>query len=428
MGMFILFGAFALFTLLDMPIAFALAAAALAAFLYEGIPAAVAFQQMTAGISVFTLLAIPFFVFAGEIMQQGGIALRIVEFASAAVGRVQGGLGIVTVLSNMMFGGISGSAVADASATGSVMIPAMRAKGYHADYAVNVTITSAIAGIMFPPSHNMILYSLAAGGAISITRLFLAGVVPGLIMCVFLAAAAYVVAIRRGYPKERFPGWRVLLLSGLGALPGLFTAVIIIGGSLSGIFTVTESGAVGAIYALAVTVLGYRSLGWRAFWKVVQSAIRTTAMVMMLVGAAAAFGYLMALYEVPARVATALTEVSANPLVILLLINLVLLVLGCIMDMAALILICTPIFLPLMEKLGMDRVQFGMLLMMNLGMGLTTPPVGSCLFVGCAIGGVRMEKVMHSIWPFYAAILVALMLTTYVPAISMALPRFVFGS
>jgi tripartite ATP-independent transporter DctM subunit len=427
MGMLILFGGFALFTLLDMPVAFALAAAALAAFLYEGIPAAVAFQQMTAGISVFTLLAIPFFVFAGEVMQQGGIALRIVEFASAAVGRVKGGLGIVTVLSNMMFGGISGSAVADASATGSVMIPAMRAKGYHADYAVNVTITSAIAGIMFPPSHNMILYSLAAGGAISITRLFLAGVVPGAIMCACLALAAYVIAVRRGYPTERFPGWRRLVLAGLGAIPGLFTAVIIIGGSLSGVFTVTESGAVGAIYALAVTALGYRSLGWAAFWRVVQSAIRTTAMVMMLVGAAAAFGYLMALYEVPARVAAALTEVSANPLVILLLINLVLLVLGCIMDMAALILICTPIFLPLVQKLGMDPVQFGMLLMMNLGMGLTTPPVGSCLFVGCAIGGVKMEQVMRSIWPFYAAILGALMLTTYIPAVSMALPRLVFG-
>jgi tripartite ATP-independent transporter DctM subunit len=388
----------------------------------------VAFQQMTAGISVFTLLAIPFFLFAGEIMQEGGIALRIVEFAAAAVGRVQGGLGIVTVLSNMMFGGISGSAVADASATGSVMIPAMRAKGYHADYAVNVTITSAIAGIMFPPSHNMILYSLAAGGAISITRLFLAGVVPGVIMCALLAAAAYLVAIRRGYPKERFPGWRVLLVSGLGALPGLFTAVIIIGGSLSGVFTVTESGAIGAIYALAITAVGYRSLGWHGFWKVVQRSIQTTAMVMMLVGAAAAFGYLMALYEVPARVATALTEVSANPLVVLLLINLVLLVLGCIMDMAALILICTPIFLPLVEKLGMDPVQFGMLLMMNLGMGLTTPPVGSCLFVGCAIGGVKMEQVMQSIWPFYAAILVALMLTTYIPTVSMTLPRLVFGN
>jgi tripartite ATP-independent transporter DctM subunit len=428
MGLIILFGGFALLTLLGMPVAFALAAAALGAFLYEGIPAAVAFQQMTAGISIFTLLAIPFFVFAGEVMQRGGIALRIVDFASAAVGRVEGGLGIVTVLSNMMFGGISGSAVADVSATGAVMIPAMRAKGYHADYAVNVTITSSIAGIMFPPSHNMILYSLAAGGAISITRLFLAGVVPGLIMCLFLAGAAYLVARRRGYPQERFPGFRTLFLAGLGALPGLFTAVIIIGGSLSGIFTVTESGAVGAIYALLVTTLVYRSLSWQDFRKVLETSIRTTAMVMMLVGAAAAFGYLMALYEVPARVANGLTEISANPLVIVLLINLVLLFLGCIMDMAALILICTPIFLPLVQKFGMDPVQFGMVLMMNLGMGLTTPPVGSCLFVGCAIGGVKMEQVMRSILPFYAAILVALALTTYIPAVSLSLPRLVFGN
>ncbi|HEY8017788.1 MAG TPA: TRAP transporter large permease [Dongiaceae bacterium] len=425
MGLIILFGGFALLTLLGMPVAFALAAAALGAFLYEGIPAAVAFQQMTAGISIFTLLAIPFFVFAGEVMQRGGIALRIVDFASAAVGRVEGGLGIVTVLSNMMFGGISGSAVADVSATGAVMIPAMRAKGYHADYAVNVTITSSIAGIMFPPSHNMILYSLAAGGAISITRLFLAGVVPGLIMCLLLAGAAYLVARRRGYPQERFPGIRTLFLAGLGALPGLFTAVIIIGGSLSGIFTVTESGAVGAIYALLVTALVYRSLSWQDFRKVLETSIRTTAMVMV---AAAAFGYLMALYEVPARVANGLTEISANPLVILLLINLVLLFLGCIMDMAALILICTPIFLPLVQKFGMDPVQFGMLLMMNLGMGLTTPPVGSCLFVGCAIGGVKMEQVMRSILPFYAAILVALALTTYIPAVSLSLPRLVFGN
>ena len=298
---------------------------------------------MTAGIGIFTLLAIPFFVWAGEAMQRGGIALRIVDFASAAVGRVEGGLGIVTVLSNMMFGGISpGSAVADVSATGAVMIPAMRAKGYHADYAVNVTITSSIAGIMFPPSHNMILYSLAAGGAISITRLFLAGVVPGLIMCLLLAGAAYLVARRRGYPQERFPGFRTLFLAGLGALPGLFTAVIIIGGSLSGIFTVTELGAVGAIYALLVTTLVYRSLSWQDFRKVLETSIRTTAMVMMLVGAAAAFGYLMALYEVPARVANGLTEDLGQSPRYPRPINLVLLFLGCIMDMAAWNLICTP--------------------------------------------------------------------------------------
>jgi len=427
MGLILLFGSFAVLLLIGMPIAFALGGAALVAFLYEGIPAAVAFQQMSSGIAVFTLLTIPFFIFAGEVMQRGGIALRMINFAASMVGRVRGGLGIVNVLSNMLFGGITGSAVADASALGSVMIPAMRAKGYHADYAVNVTITSALAGIMIPPSHNMVLYSLAAGGSISITRLFLAGFIPGAIMCLCLGIAAYVVAVRRGYPREAFPGWRNLVISGLAALPGLITAVIIIGGALSGVFTVTESGAIGAIYALVVTTLGYRSLTWPDFVDVLKGSVRTTAMVMMLVGAAGAFGYMLALYQVPAKVATALTEVSAQPWVILLLINLVFLVLGCIMDMAALILICTPIFLPLVLKIGMDPVQFGMILMMNLGMGLTTPPVGACLFVGCAIGNVKMEQVVKTIWPFYAAILIALMLTTYIPAISLTIPHLVFG-
>jgi tripartite ATP-independent transporter DctM subunit len=428
MGLVLLFGTFAVLLLIGTPIAFALGAAALVAFLYEGIPAAVAFQQMSSGIAVFTLLTIPFFIFAGEVMQRGGIALRMINFAASMVGRIRGGLGIVNVLSNMLFGGITGSAVADASALGSVMIPAMRAKGYHADYAVNVTITSALAGIMIPPSHNMVLYSLAAGGSISITRLFLAGFVPGAIMCLCLGIAAYVVAVRRGYPREAFPGWRNLVISGLTALPGLFTAVIIIGGALSGVFTVTESGAIGAIYALLVTTLGYRSLSWGDFVEVLKGSLRTTAMVMMLVGAAGAFGYMLALYQVPAKVAMALTEVSAQPWVILLLINFVFLVLGCIMDMAALILICTPIFLPLVLKIGMDPVQFGMILMMNLGMGLTTPPVGSCLFVGCAIGGVKMEQVVRTIWPFYAAILIALALTTYIPPISLTIPHLVFGN
>jgi tripartite ATP-independent transporter DctM subunit len=427
MGLALLFGTFAVLLLIGTPIAFALGAAALVAFLYEGIPAAVAFQQMSSGIAVFTLLTIPFFIFAGEVMQRGGIALRMINFAGSMVGRVRGGLGIVNVLSNMLFGGITGSAVADASALGSVMIPAMRAKGYHADYAVNVTITSALAGIMIPPSHNMVLYSLAAGGGISITRLFLAGFVPGAIMCLCLGIAAYVVAVRRGYPREAFPGWRNLVISGLTALPGLLTAVIIIGGALSGVFTVTESGAIGAIYAVLVTTLGYRSLSWADFVAVLKGSVKTTAMVMMLVGAAGAFGYMLALYQVPAKVATALTEVSAQPWVILLLINLVFLILGCIMDMAALILICTPIFLPLVLKIGMDPVQFGMVLMMNLGMGLTTPPVGSCLFVGCAIGGVKMEQVVRTIWPFYAAILIALALTTYIPAVSLTIPHLVFG-
>ncbi len=424
MGLLILSSLFVIGILSGMPIAFTLGVAALACFLYEGIPPSVAFQQITSGMNIFSLLAIPFFIFAGEVMQHGGIALRIVNLASALVGRVRGGLGVVNVFSNMLFGGISGSAVADASALGSVMIPAMKQKGYHTDYAVNVTITASIAGIMIPPSHNMVLYSLAAGGGISISKLFLAGVVPGVIMCVCLAIAAYAVAVRRGYPAEPFEGWRKAMRTAISAFPGLFTAVIILGGVLGGVFTVTESAAVGAIYALLVTLFVYRSLDWSAFRQVLYTSVRTTAMVFLLVGTATAFGYVLALYQVPMKVGELIGAISTTPWVVFLLINIVFLILGCVMDMGALILICTPIFLPIALKMGMDPIQFGMVMMMNLGMGLTTPPVGGCLFVGCAIGRIRMEEVVKTIWPFYAAILVALMLTTYVPAVSLTLPRW----
>jgi tripartite ATP-independent transporter DctM subunit len=424
MGLALLFLLFAATIALGMPIAFALGVSALVVFFYEGIPPAVAFQQITNGMNIFSLLAIPFFIFAGEVMQHGGIALRIVNFASTLVGRMRGGLGVVNVFSNMLFGGISGSAVADASALGAVMIPAMKAKGYHTDYAVNVTITASIAGIMIPPSHNMVLYSLAAGGGISISKLFLAGVVPGVIMCICLAVAAWLVAVKRGYPSEPFPGWRAVGRSAISAFPGLFTAVIILGGVLGGVFTVTESAAVGAIYAFLVTLFVYRSLSWEAFVAVLKTSVKTTAMVFLLVGTATAFGYLLALYQVPMKVGDAIGAVSSAPWMIFLLINIVFLILGCIMDMGALILICTPIFLPIAIKAGMDPIQFGMVMMMNFGMGLTTPPVGGCLFVGCAIGGIRMEEVVKTIWPFYAAILVALTLTTYWPAVSLTLPRW----
>ena len=347
------------------------------------------------------------------------------RFAETLVGQVRGGLGVVNVLSSMLFGGISGSAVADTSALGSVMLPMMRRQRYDDDYSVNVTVTSSIAGIMIPPSHNMILYALAAGGGISTSALFLAGVVPGVIMCLCLSVAAYVVAARRGYPARDFPGWRAVVAAGASAIPGLLTAVVIIGGVLSGVFTVTESVSVGAIYALLVTVFYYRSLPFSAFWESVTQTIRTTAMVMILVGTATAFAYFQALYQVPAHILQVLTTISDNPIVILLLINVALLVLGMFMDMAALILICTPIFLPVVVELGMDPVQFGMVLLMNLGLGLTTPPVGACLFVGCAIAKTRMESVVKTIWPFYIAIVVALMLTTYVPEVSLTLPKLV---
>ncbi len=426
-GLFLIFAVFVLGVIAGVPVAFVLGIAALVGFMYEGINPAVAFQQMASGMSIFALLAIPFFVFAGELMLHGGIARRLVALASAAVGWMRGGLGMVDVSTSMLFGGISGSAVADTSATGVILIPAMKAKGYGVDYAVSLTVTSSIAGILIPPSHNMILYSLAAGGGISVTALFIAGIVPGLMMCGFLAIAAYIMAVRRGYPAEPWAGFKHLFLKFIDALPGLFTAIIILGGVLSGIFTVTESAAFGTIWALLVTIVVYRNLTWENFKVAVAAAVRTSAVVFLLVGTATAFAYLLALYRLPDILTDGMLAISSNPVVIMLMINLCLLLLGCVMDMAALILITTPIFLPVVVAIGIDPVQFGMIMMMNLGLGLTTPPVGAVLFVGCAIGKIPIEAVMKTIWPFYGAILLALILTTYWPAVSLTLPRLLLG-
>jgi tripartite ATP-independent transporter DctM subunit len=427
MGMTILLGLFAVGILIGMPVAVSLGIAALSAFFYEGLPTLIAFQRISSGVSSFSLLAIPFFIFAGELMLHGGIANRLVQFATALVGSRRGGLGIVNVFSSMLFGGISGSAVADTSALGSILIPVMKREGYRADYAVNVTVSSSIAGIMIPPSHNMILYAVAAGGGISVSQLFMAGVVPGVLMCILLGLATWLVAIKHGYPSVPFPGWRTVLVTAGRAIPGFFTAVIIVGGVLSGVFTVTESGAIGVVYALLITTLVYRELTWQGFLIAVRQAAKTTALVMILVGCAAVYGYMLAFYQVPEALGGFITSYTDNPITVLLLINVMLLFAGMVMDMAALILICTPIFLPLATQFGMDPIQFGMVLMMNLGLGLCTPPVGSCLFVGCAIGGVKIEKAVLTIWPFYLAILTALALTTYVPAVSLTLPHLLFG-
>jgi len=422
MGLLLLLGLFALCVTIGVPVAFALAVAAIATFAYEGLPLLIGFKRIVSGISVFSLLAIPFFIFAGELMLRGGIAARLINLAAAAVGWMRGGLGLVNVFASMLFGGISGSAVADVSALGSLLIPVMKKRGFGADYAVNVTVTSSIAGIMIPPSHNMILYVVAAGGGISVTKMFVAGVIPGIFMCLCLGVAAYWVAVRKGYPAEAFPGLAAVFVAAIAAVPGLFTAVIIVGGALSGVFTVTESGAIGVIYAFLITTLAYRSLSFKDFCAAVAQSVRTTAMVMILVGSATAFAYLLALYRVPEQLTSLLLAISEDPIVILIILNVMLLVLGMIMDMAALILICTPIFLPVVTAFGMDPVQFGVILMMNLGLGLCTPPVGACLFVGCAIGNVPIDKAVRTIWPFYLAILVALAMVTFVPSVSLTLP------
>ncbi|MCY4157729.1 MAG: TRAP transporter large permease [Gammaproteobacteria bacterium] len=422
MELAILFGCFVVLLALGVPVAFCLGLSALATLLYLDIPLIVAFQRMAAGIDVFALLAIPFFIFAGELMNQSGIAAKLVRLAESMLGKARGGLGQVSVLSCMMFGAVSGSAVASVSAMGSALTPIMREKGYAADFAVNVTATGSATGLLIPPSHNLIIYSIAAGGSVSIVSLFLAGILPGILLGLALMAATWLVAVKRGYPAGSFPGWRPLLVALMHAAPGLLSAIIIVGGILSGVFTATESSAIAVVYTVVVAVCVYRSLNWAKFVAATLNAARTTAIVMLIIATASAFGWLMAVAEVPLRMSEALLGISDNPLVLLLIINLILLMLGTFMDMAPLIIITTPIFLPVATQLGMDPVQFGVVMILNLGIGLVTPPVGAVLFVGCAVGGIAIEKSLRSIWPFYCAMLLVLLLVTAIPSISLALP------
>lgn len=416
---------FALLLLLGVPVAFSIGLASVATIVYAGLPMAVVFQKMVGGMQVFSFLAIPFFVFAGELMLYGGIAERIVRFANSLVGHVRGGLGMSNVLGCTLFGGVAGSPLADVSAMGSVMIPLMKKEGYHADYAVNVTTHAALVGALMPTSHNLIIFTLATSGiaSVSVFSLILAGVIPSIILTLCNLAAAYYVARKRGYPtRGAFPGWREVALSFAAALPGLLIIAIILAGILSGVFTATESAATAVFWALLVTVFVYRSLSWEHFLKACAKACKTTGVVLFLIGISAAFGYFMALYEVPQKTGELMKSVSSEPWIIFLMINVLLFALGTFLDMAATILICTPIFLPIAQQFGMDPVQFGIMMLINCALGLNTPPVGTTQFVGCAIGGISVGEVMRSIGPFYGALIAALMLVTYVPAFSLWLP------
>jgi tripartite ATP-independent transporter DctM subunit len=418
----VLFGSFTVLLLIGTPVAFCLGVSSFATILYMGLPPVVVFQRLNSGVSVFALMAIPFFIFAGELMVRGDIARRLVALAGSLVGHLRGGLGQVNITASVLFGGISGSAAADASAIGGLMIPQMKERGYDVDYGVNVTVVSSIIALMLPPSHNMIIYSISAGGRISIADLFTAGIIPGLILALSLMVSAWYVAKQRGYPVERFSGWSAIGGLFVNAIPGLVLILIIFGGVRSGIFTASESSCIAVVYALFVTVVAYRTMHWNAFVGATTAAVRTTAMVLLVIGCAASFGWLLAYLRVPGTLVALMQHVSENPIVVLLLINVLLLFLGTFMDMSPLIVITTPIFLPVAQAFGVDPVHFGVILILNLGIGLCTPPVGAVLFVGCAVGRITVWDAVKTIWPFYFAAVFTLLLVTYIPALSMWLP------
>ena len=416
---------FTLFLLIGVPVAFAIGLSSIATILYAGLPMLVVFQKMVGGMQVFSFLAIPFFIFAGELMLYGGIADRIVRFANSLVGHVRGGLGMSNVVGCTLFGGVAGSPLADVSAMGSVMIPLMKKEGYDADYAVNVTTHASLVGALMPTSHNIIILVLSMAGiaSVSVFGMILACLIPALLLTISNLTAAYLVAVKRGYPtRGDFAGWGEVARSFAAAMPGLMIIVIILTGILSGVFTATESAATAVLWALIVTGFVYRSLSFKHFLKACAKACKTTGVVLLLIGISAAFGYFIALYEVPQLTGDWMKSLTESPWLIFLMVNVLLFILGTFLDMAATILICTPIFLPICMQFGMSPMTFGVMMLINCALGLNTPPVGTTQFVGCAIGGISVGQVMRTIWPFYGALIATLFLVTYVPAFSLWLP------
>ena len=411
---------------IGVPVAYAVGISAVAGAFWIDLPLEAVMIQITNGVNKFSLLAIPFFILAGAIMAEGGIARRLVNFAYIFVGFIRGGLSLVNIVASTFFGAISGSSVADTASIGSVMIPEMDKKGYPRDFAAAVTASGSVQAILTPPSHNSVIYSLATGGTVSIASLFIAGILPGLLLSLTLMVMCVCFAHQRGYPKgERVP-FRQALKIFVDTLWGLMTVVIIMGGILSGIFTATESAAIACLWSFFVTMFIYRDYKWSELPKLMFRTVKTVTIVMILIGFAASFGAIMTYMQLPTRITEFFTSISDNKYVILMWINIMLLLIGTLMDMAPLILILTPVLLPVAINLGIDPVHFGMIMLVNLGIGLITPPVGSVLFVASAVSKQKIEQVVKAMIPFYIALLSVLMLVTYIPAISLFLPKL-FG-
>jgi len=425
MDAFLLLGSFLVLILLRVPVAYSLGISALIGAWYIDIPFHALMIQIAGGVNKFSLLAIPFFVLAGAIMAEGGMSRRLVNFASVLVGFVRGGLSLVNIMASTFFGAISGSSLADTASVGSVLIPEMERKGYPREFSTAVTVSGSVQALLTPPSHNSVLYSLAAGGTVSISSLFIAGIGPGLLLSAVMMGMCLYFARKRNYPKGEVIPLRQALKICVDALWGLMTMVIILGGILSGIFTATESAAIAVLWAFFVTMFIYRDYKWSELPKLMHRTVRTLSIVMILIAFAASFGYIMTLMQIPAKITALFLTLSENRYVILMCINFMLLGLGTLMDMAPLILILTPILLPVAISIGVDPVHFGMIMLVNLGLGLITPPVGAVLFVGAAVGKVTIESTVKALLPFYAALFVALIAVTYIPAISLWLPGMV---
>ena len=422
MDALVLIGSFCVFMVIGVPIAFSLGLSALVGAMWIDIPAEAIMLKISDGTDDFSLLAIPFFVLAGAIMAEGGMAYRLVNLAKVLVGWIRGGLAVVNIFASTLFGTISGSSVADTASVGTIMIPQMVKQGYPRVFSVNLTICGSVQAVLIPPSHNAVIYSIAAGGSVSIAHLFLAGILPGVLFGLCLVGLVLWTAQKRHMPKAEILTFRESLKVVLDSVWGLGTVFIILGGILSGVFTATESAAVACVYAFVVTMFIYRDYKWSQLPRLVHRTVKTVAMVMLLIGVSAAFGYMMALMQVPAKATAFFLELTSNKYVMLMLVNVLLLLLGTFMDMAPMLLICTPILLPVMKTFGVDPVHFGMIMIVNLAIGLITPPVGPTLFVGCAIGKVTMEEVSRELWPFYAAMCTALLIITYVPWLSLWIP------
>jgi tripartite ATP-independent transporter DctM subunit len=423
MDALVLIGSFILLMLVGMPVAYALGLAALIGAMWIDLPLDAVMIQMASGVNKFSLLAIPCFVLAGAIMAEGGMSRRLVAFAGVLIGFVRGGLSLVNILASTFFGAISGSSVADTASIGSVLIPEMEKNGYPRPFATAVTVSGSVQAILIPPSHNAVIYSMAAGGTVSVAALFMAGVFPGLLLGLSLAIYCLYVARKENYPKGRVIPMKEALKICADAMWGLMTMGIILGGILSGVFTATESASIAVVWAFFVTMFIYRDYKWKDLPKLLHRTVKTVTIVMILIGFAASFGYIMTMMQIPLKITTLFTSFSTEAWVILAYINIMLLVLGTLMDMAPLILILTPILLPVIKSIGIDPVHFGMIMMVNLGIGLITPPVGAVLFVGSAVAKLKIEQVVKAMKPFFVILLFVLMLVTYVPQISLWLPR-----